>query len=185
LSTGSSGAGSRAVALSLALFARFEESTLYITQEKAENYLFHVKHSLAQFLDEQLEEQRKILSHNIVHYNKLLASIEETRQQAIAQFNALTYINKNIINALFARDNLKERILDNIADLSCPICFEFFKQEHRTGTVNKIILKAENHLVKCNHAVCKNCIQYCHYICPLCRAKLDKYALDYALRTSI
>src|SRR5690606_22719853 len=106
------------------------------------------------FLDEQLEKQKNILLVDIIDRTKLSESIETTRAQKLAEIEQLLTINNTKIDSLFAGNSLQETILENMSSISCPICCEFFKQEHRHGQVDRIILKAANHTQSCGHAVC-------------------------------
>ena len=160
------------------------DSSAYIQYIEPENFLAHAKNGLAQFLDEKLEQERNTLKSEIIDTSKLHKSIEETRQQIIAEITQLSQLDKTKLRRLFSDTNLQEKILENMPAISCPVCLEFFKQEHRHGQVDKVILKAAHHGASCGHAVCKTCIPGCRNTCPLCRAAIDQQDLNNKLRTT-
>jgi hypothetical protein len=144
-------------------------------------FLPHAKNSFAQLLDELLEEQKNKLSVEIIDPKKLAESIKTTRAQRIADIEQLTHVDTTKIDNLFAGNNLEKTILENMSAISCPACFEFFKQEHRHGQVERIILKSANPQQSCGHAVCSTCAPECHNRCPLCRAAIDQQDLNQKL----
>ena len=122
---------------------------------------------MAELFEKHLIKYKNELNRVIVRSSKLKNSVDETRRQIIAKIGALTEIDGKTIQYLFGK-NIKAKMLDNTADISCPICFEYFKEEHRNGEVHKVTLNKS-----CGHVVCKNCKEYIHE-CPICREKIKQ-----------
>jgi hypothetical protein len=143
------------------------DSTNSVTYTPAENRLAHTKNGLAQLLDEKLEAAKRNLQSQVVFPYKLMQSIETTRQAKIADIEKLQQIDRSSIAALLGnnaegKSNIEEDIIANMG-ITCPVCYELFKEEHCHGKVNKEVNN-------CGHEVCKGCMQGCNKKCPLCRA---------------
>ncbi len=144
-------------------------------EEQKNAAIDYTKEALVELLEEQLNTYNHELHSIIINSSKLDDSIKETRRQIIAKINQLSEIEGNKIKNWFG-NNLENIILDNM-EIACPICSEDFKEEHRYGEVDRVILKAENQTQSCGHAVCTNCAQQVDK-CPLCRAIIDRNDLD-------
>jgi hypothetical protein len=157
------------------------DNILFVHTIPANDFIVHMRSALAQLLDEQLEKEKKTLSGVIRDKGKLQDSLNTTRATLIAQIVNMKTINPTIMNSMFANDNLKETILSNM-EISCPVCYDYFKEEHSQGEVQRIILKAANKNKICGHAVCKNCVHHCKHVCPMCRETIDNIDLAQKLR---
>jgi len=153
------------------------DSTLYISSIDPQNFINLLKTSAAQLLDEQLEKEKNTLQKDVINYSKLIESIETTRAQKLADISQWLTADHTKIDNLFAGNNLQDTILENISGLSCPVCFEFFKEEHRHGQVDRIILKAADPDKSCGHSICKTCAPHYHHECSLCREEINQYDL--------
>jgi len=139
------------------------DSTLHLSNNNSDDFIAHAKNSFAQFLDEQLTNQEEALKRQVKDLKKLHESIETTRSVILAELANLKTLDKTAVKRLFTASNLESTILENMGDISCSVCCEFFIQDHHEGCVNKKQLP-------CKHFTCETCIKSLNRKCPICRA---------------
>ncbi len=151
---------------------------VYQQEQKAKEY---AKSALLELFETHLKKYEQELRRVIINSSKLDDAIIETRNYLVAQITNSTKIDGNKANQWFG-DNLKETVLDNISDINCDSeCGGYYRQEHRHGTVDRVVLK------NCGHTQCSKCIKKWQksrqeksypFNCPICRADIDIANLD-------
>ncbi|MFZ5954448.1 MAG: hypothetical protein ACOYT8_05120 [Candidatus Dependentiae bacterium] len=147
----------------------FNEARMLPTKEKRACFLkdFCIRH-----IHKNIDQAARNLQNRVVDIQKIKQAANEIKKMTTSASGIVNedgLINKKKL-LLYAPDNLECQLLDQISDICCPVCYEYYAIDVIGGTAQKIFLGCHP-----THTICSKDVSslFTKEQCPHCRQRIS------------